>query len=81
MPNGQEKIINPHDLVTGLTIAIEGHIIANNIVKVDTIYLPDFLEAPIYKPLNQTSYLCLISGLDYSAQGSNIKLKHLVSYL
>lgn len=67
LPNGKEKIINGCDLVTGLTIAIEGLIIANNIVKVDTLYLPDFLEAPIYKPPTQTSYLCLVSGLNFNA--------------
>ncbi|CAD8066554.1 unnamed protein product [Paramecium primaurelia] len=81
LPNKKDKIINVSDLVTGITLMIEGQIVANNIVKVEKIYLPTLPETPMLKQLNSTQYLCLISGLNYNALESTTKYRHMIDYL
>ncbi|CAK59017.1 unnamed protein product (macronuclear) [Paramecium tetraurelia] len=81
LPNRKDKIVNVSDLVTGITLMIEGQIVANNIVKVERFYLPQLPEAPLFKPLNLTSYLCLISGLNYNASECTTKYRHMIDYM
>ncbi|CAD8096262.1 unnamed protein product [Paramecium sonneborni] len=81
LPNKKDKIVNVSDLITGITLMIEGQIVANNIVKVERIYLPNLPQTPMLKPLNLTSYVCLISGLNYNASESTTKYRHMIDYL
>ncbi|CAD8195018.1 unnamed protein product [Paramecium octaurelia] len=81
LPNKKEKIVNVSDLVTGITLMIEGQIVANNVVKVEKFYLPQLPQTPMLRPLNSTSYLCLISGLNYNALESTTKYRHMIDYL
>ncbi|CAK89517.1 unnamed protein product (macronuclear) [Paramecium tetraurelia] len=81
LPNKKEKIVNVSDLVTGITLMIEGQIVANNIIKVEKFYLPSLPETPMLKQLNSNSYLCLISGLNYNALESTTKYRHMIDYL
>ncbi|CAD8181013.1 unnamed protein product [Paramecium pentaurelia] len=81
LPNKKDKIINVWDLVTGITLMIEGQIIANNVVKVERLYLPTLPETPMLKPINSTSYLCLISGLNYNSSESTTKYRHMIDYM
>ncbi|CAD8171924.1 unnamed protein product [Paramecium octaurelia] len=81
LPNNTSKTIKVEDLITGIVVLIEGEIVGNNVVNVQSINLPDFIDPPIYKPLNQTTYVCLISGLNYDVENNTTKLRHLIQYL
>ncbi|CAD8191887.1 unnamed protein product [Paramecium pentaurelia] len=81
LPNNTSKTIKVEDLITGIVVMIEGQIVGNNIVNVQCINLPDFIDPPIYKPLNQTTYVCLMSGLNYDLENNTTKLRHLIQYL